>query len=139
EVGVEVVVAVREDVEPRQLLVGDHRGDRVEMLLAELDVAQRRRVWALEQVPRVPGRPRPGPGHRGREDAILRRCQHAASPLLSGACSVQVDRLYSPARTYHAPGAIHYPEFMRPAALVLALTAGSVAAIDLTQKALALS
>ena len=38
DVGVEVVVAVREDVEPGELLVGDHRRDGVHVLLAERDV-----------------------------------------------------------------------------------------------------
>jgi multidrug resistance efflux pump len=60
---VEVEVAVRQDVEPGELLVRDDGRDRVEVLLAELDVAERGRVRALEQVPRVPGRPWPGSGH----------------------------------------------------------------------------
>ena len=42
EVLVEVVVAVGQDVEPGPLLVGDDRRVRVEELLAEADVEQRR-------------------------------------------------------------------------------------------------
>ena len=57
EVLVEVVVAVREDVEPRTLLFGDHGRVRVQELLAEADVEQRR----------VEGRPhRPPSYQRGR-------------------------------------------------------------------------
>jgi hypothetical protein len=42
EILVEVVVAVGEDVEPRALLLGEHDGVRVEELLSETDVEQRR-------------------------------------------------------------------------------------------------
>jgi hypothetical protein len=40
EVLVEVVIAVRQDVEPSALLIGDDRGVGVHKLLAELDVEQ---------------------------------------------------------------------------------------------------
>ena len=49
EVLIEVVVAVRQDVESGALLVGDHGGVRVEELLAEADVEERRVERAAPQ------------------------------------------------------------------------------------------
>ena len=61
EVEVEVVVTVRDDVQSGELLVADDRGDRVEVLLAELDIAQSGRIGPLVEVARVPLRAWPRP------------------------------------------------------------------------------
>ena len=78
EVEVEVVVAVREDVEASELLVGDHRSHRVEVLLAVIDVPQPGGVRPFEEVPRVPLRSRPRSGHGRRKHEVLRGCRHRA-------------------------------------------------------------
>src|SRR5918992_817428 len=78
EVLVEVVVAVREDVETGALLVGDHGGVRVEELLAEADVEQRRVERPAPQPAVVPAWPRPGAGDGGREHQVLGGREHRA-------------------------------------------------------------
>ena len=82
EVLVEVVVAVREDVEPGALLVGDHGGVRVEELLAEADVEQRRVERPAPQAAVVPARPRPRAGDGRREHQVLGGREHRVRLLV---------------------------------------------------------
>ena len=90
EVLVEVVVAVGEDVEPGALLVGDHGGVRVEELLAEADVEQRRVERPAPQAAVVPARPRPRAGDGRREHQVLGGREHraCASSSRSGGASI---------------------------------------------------
>jgi hypothetical protein len=76
EVGVEVVVAVRDDVEAGALLVSDHGADGVDELLAVCDVAHAVRERAAVEVVGVPRGPRPGAGDGGRKDQVVRCGQH---------------------------------------------------------------
>ena len=90
EVLVEVVVAVREDVEPRALLLGDHGRVRVEELLAEADVEQRRIKRPSPQAAVVPAWPRPRAGDGRREHQVLGSREHraCASSSRSGGRSI---------------------------------------------------
>src|SRR5205809_6250751 len=74
------VVAVREDVETRPLLLLEQRGERVAELLAEDDVLHARGQRPPRHSRRVPARPRPRAGDRGRQQNVLRRGEHARPP-----------------------------------------------------------
>jgi hypothetical protein len=85
EVGVEVEVAVRHDVETRSLLVADDGGDGVRELLAVPDVGETRRERPAVQTERVPAGTRPGSGNRRREDDVRGRREHRALFTAPGA------------------------------------------------------
>ena len=108
EVLVQVVVAVGEDVEARALLVGDHGGVRVEELLAEADVEQRRVEGPAPQAAVVPARPRPRSGDGRREHQVLGGGEHRARLLVEIGWSV--DPRWS-RRAGNSPGGLAAPRW----------------------------
>ena len=71
EIGVEVIVAVREDVEPRPLLIRDDGRHRIRELLPEARVGERLRRGTPPEAAGEPERPRPRAGHRrGQRNAV---------------------------------------------------------------------
>ena len=97
---VEAAVAVGDDVEPGRLLRVDHRGDRVDVLLAEQRVAHHRLERATLQAGVVPQGARIRPGDRGRHHHVAGGGQHSSAP-----------RLESPSQ--HAPSRHHRQLFLR--------------------------
>ena len=77
---IEAAVAVGHDIEPGGFLLGDDAGDRVEILLAEQQIAQRRLERPAGQAAVEPERARIGAGDGGRQDHIARDREHGGPP-----------------------------------------------------------
>ena len=95
DIEIEAAVAIGHDVEPGGFLRVDHRGDRIEILLAEHRVAHRRLERAAVEVLVVPQRSRIGPGDRGRHDHVAGGFEHRVPPLIVIARSPQGDEAIS--------------------------------------------
>jgi len=73
---VEAAVAVRHDIEPCGLLLGDDTGNRVKILFAEERIAERGLERSAGQAAVEPKRSRVGAGDGGGQDQVARDSEH---------------------------------------------------------------
>ena len=81
---IEAAVAVGHDIEPGGFLLGDDAGDRVEILLAEQGIAQRRLERPPGQAAVEPERARVGAGDGGGQDHVACDGEHREPPGVGG-------------------------------------------------------